>query len=191
MKISRQQRIWRFAIPVIVLACVLVPAAAFADSLPGDGATTDPLLNEGVVYTLATLGLAGPVRAGDVVICESGVVCNASTPTSQWSDVLVFYNATNGAYIADTTLDTNTAQIFSGDDGSLGAFLSQYNGLSSNATFWSENPTGLTLVGTGGFYQVNSPEVTPVPEPGSGSLLLLGSGGLFGLALKLRRKLTA
>jgi len=181
-------------IPVIALAWMLIPAAALADSVsPGFGGSgVDPTFNEGVAYNLLTTAPpVGIVTAGDVVICEATVSCSSSTPQSQWSDVLVFYSSASTPFnIADVSLDANTAMVFSdglsGAD-SLATFLATTGGLvSSNATFWTENPTGLTSIG--GVYFINSPETVATPEPGS--LLLLGSG-LLGIALKLRRKLAA
>jgi len=83
----RISKIWVLVIPVIVLACMLIPAAALADGVgPGFGGSgADPTFNEGIAYDLIALGV-GPVGAGDVVICEaSAPSCSLSTPT-QWSD---------------------------------------------------------------------------------------------------------
>ena len=167
-------RTFKFLIPFFVLACMIVPAAALADT-----ATT---FNEGVTYNLLST-----VTAGDVVICESGVACTSSTPTSQWSDVLVFFNFTKGAFVPDSSFDANTAFVFSDSTTALGYFLANYTGLSSNAQFINENPTGLTSYADGG-YLINSPETTATPEPGS--LILLASG-LLGMAGFLRRKIAA
>jgi hypothetical protein len=185
----KTSKIWVLVIPVIVFACMLIPAVALADSV-GAGGLSDPTFNEGIAYDLNALGV-GTVFAGDVAICQaSAPSCSLSTP-SQWGDVLVFYNSSTGPYTTDASDDANTAAVFSDSIssgfGSLATFLATTGGtVSSNAGFITENPTGLTNFA--GVYFINSPETIATPEPGS--LLLLGSG-LFGIALKLRRKLAA
>ena len=187
----RISKIWVLVIPVIVLACMLIPAAALADGVgPGFGGSgADPTFNEGIAYDLIALGV-GPVGAGDVVICEaSAPSCSLSTPT-QWSDVLVFYssNPYNTSDVSPATMAAVFSDGISSGFGSLATFLATTGGLvSGNALAITENPTGPTNYF--GVYVINSAETTAaVPEPGS--LLLLGSG-LFGIALTLRRKVAA
>lgn len=172
---------------VLVVVLALAPSAVWADGV-GQGTGPDPTftVNEGVVNT----GF-GTVAAGDVILCESGTVCNDTTP-STWSDVLVFYNSANSPFTPDATQDATLAFVFSDSDGSLATFLANTAGgtsLSSNHVVITENPTGPTTycptcINT---YIVNSPE-NVVPEPGS--LMLLGSG-LLGMVGVFRRKLLA
>ena len=150
-----------------------------------------PIFNEGVAYDLRVVesnpGLV--TTAGDIVLCEPTVVsCSVSTPTSQWSDVLVFYNPTAGPFTPDSTLDANSAYVFSNDDtggpfGGLANFLTTYVSLSANASAISENPSGPTIYAD--FYTINSSDV---PEPASWGLMMSGLGALAGM-LRRRRHL--
>jgi len=147
------------------------------------------ILDEGVVYDFRIINNnpSIAVTAGDLVLCESTVLsCSVSTPTSQWSDVVVFYSATKGPFTTDTTFDANTAYVFSDDDsngsfGGLANFLANYGSLSANASFLSENPTGPTVYASA--YTINSSEV---PEPTSYALILSGFGALA--AIRWRRR---
>lgn len=115
---------------------------------PGVGITLESLLTAGTSESLFT-----KVNAGDVVLCEFGVVCNSSTPTSDWSDVLVFFNSATGPYVTDAARDANTARIFSSDV-DLNAFIEKYDnhkaghkGLSSDVVFLNEDGSGKTKYG--------------------------------------------
>jgi len=163
------------AMYILLGALSLTPSAAWAQA--GSGGTIDPTFNEGVVNT----GF-GTVTAGDVIICESGTVCNDTTP-STWSDVLVFYSSGKSPFTPDASGDANVAFVFSDSNGSLATFLANTgNGtsLSSNHVTIIENPTGLTAYGA---YSINSPET--VPEPGSLMLLGVGLLGLVGARRKV------
>src|ERR1700722_13257026 len=75
---------------------------------PGSGTIGDPTYDEGIVYTVG-----GGTFAGDVILCEStSLTCNASTPTSEWSDVLVFFNSVKGPYLPEAP-ETPTARTCS------------------------------------------------------------------------------
>jgi hypothetical protein len=164
---------WLFLVPLFVIGCLVAPTITLADTF-----------DEGIVYDLGRI-----TTAGDVVICETASPCD-DTNTSNWSDVLVFYNSANTPFVADSTQDANAAVVFSDSltgTYSLANFLANYGGvLSSNHVLIVENPTGPTTYGGG--YVINSAETTATPEPGS--LLLLGSG-LLGLAGFRRKKLLA
>jgi len=178
MRIFQQKTAWSLVlITLAIMAYMIVPTTALADTVtPGSGVTADPTYDEGIVYA------TGLTTAGDVVICESASPCSASDP-STWSDVLVFYNSANGAFVADSSGDANSAYVFSDDNGSLSTFLSNYNGLSGNHVVITENPTGLTNYAN--VYFINSPEST-TPEPSSLALLASGLVGITGL---VRRKI--
>ena len=162
----------RFGILATVVLSVLLPQAARAD-LPGSGLSGDPTVDEGVVYDVAL------TTAGDVILCESTAPsCDTTISTSEWSDVLVFFNSSTGPFVADDTNDANQYYVFSDDDtggtyGGLANFLANYNGLSANATAIYENPTGPTDYSG---FEINSPETAPVPEPNSSIFLALALG---------------
>ena len=125
-----------YFLPTIALAKHLQPT-------PGGGITTDPLLTVGTVNSLLTT-----VYAGDVVVCDFGVSCNGSTPKSDWSYVLVFYNSIKGPEFTDARKDANSAYVFS-EDSDLTTFLSGYDngkhgdkGLSSDVVFLNEDASG-------------------------------------------------
>lgn len=167
------------------LVCAVFSCAAFAGTIgPGANPSADPTFEEGIVYSVGT------TTAGDVVICEPSVVsCSTGTPTSDWSDVLVFYNSDIGPFVADSSADANSVYVFSGDDtggtfGGLANFLANYNGLSDNATSVTENPAGLTDYS--GAYFVDSPD-SAVPEPGTFSLMFIGGGAMLVRVRRSRR----
>lgn len=180
-----------------------VPAVAFASHVrrgsgsaptlqdlqftPGSGISSDPFLSVGTVESLLST-----IYAGDVVVCDFGVKCNGSTPTSEWSDVLVFYNSSKGPYVTDGAKDANTAYIFSEGTG-LATFLNQYDtgrrgrkGLSSDVVFLNEDASGevkfgsYEFVGSVNLINVNSNFRldTFVPEPSALIPLTLLLGGL-------------
>lgn len=146
---------------------------AFLTAAVAPAFATTVTFEESTVYSLGTVAVAG-----DVVICEAtSPTCSTSTPTSFWSDVLVFYSSAKGPFIPDATQDADSAYVFSDDQtggtfGGLSNFLLNFGSLSTNAVAIVENPTGLTSY-TGSIL-INSPEPATVPEPTS--ILLLGSG---------------
>ena len=92
------------------------PISAFGSTLgiglPGSGTNVDPAYDEGIFYTVR----AGTF-AGDVILCEStALTCTAGTPTSEWSDVLVFFNSAKGPLVPDVRQDANSAYVFSDDN---------------------------------------------------------------------------
>lgn len=132
-------------VPVVAVA-KHVPIGPGPDALganqPGAGTALESLLLAGTSESLFTI-----VKAGDVVFCDFGVICNSSTSTSDWSDVLVFYNSAKGPYVTDVAKDANTAGLFSSTD--LNAFIERYDnhklghkGLSSDVVFLNEDASG-------------------------------------------------
>ena len=169
---------WMFVISFCLLACMLLPTAALADSA-GSGVTGDPNIYEGVVNT----GF-GTVVAGDVVLCTYGDICSLGS-TANWEGVLAFYNPTNGPFLADDSPDATDAEIFSDDQTgyySLSNFLASYTGLSGNALVLDLAATPPTAYLN---YDIYSP-TSAVPEPGSLMLLFSSLIGLAGFLL-LRR----
>lgn len=164
----------------VVLALSAVPV--FADSTSGGGGSSDPTFPEGVAEALG-----GTVTAGDVVVCAVASPCSL-TDTSTWSDVVDFYNPTNGPFVADTNVDATYVEAFSNEvsgSGSLAYFLANYVGPFPPAVvpvgnFVVENSDGSITYGAYSFYL---PQATP--EPGTLSLLLIG--GLVGLGMAGRK----
>lgn len=148
----------KFALCVPIALAFALPALVCADPI---------VFTEGVVEILS-----GTTTAGDIVACDFGITCDNTTPTSQWSDVLVFYNPENGPFVSDSSQDATDAYIYSNDT-DLATFLANYNtgingqdGLSSNVVFFNEDATGQCCTGLIG-YSFNSPNTEPsaVPEP--------------------------
>ena len=80
------------------LSLLLLPISAFAGTmvsgLPGDGNVLDPTYYPGIVYSLGSI-----TTAGDVIICNpTAPTCSTSIPTSDWTDVLVFYYGERSLY---------------------------------------------------------------------------------------------
>ncbi len=121
-----------------------------------------------------------------MILCDSGP-CNWFTPTSHWSDVVVF----------GPGLFTSTATIYSNDDGSLAALLAGGFAPTLNSAFLVEDPSGVTYYdpfliqgGQGGRewdvqYQIHSAGPSGVPEPGT-VLALFGALAAICAAVKRR-----
>lgn len=172
------------------LVAILLPAAAFADNIPGwvsDAGGTDPTYDiyEGVVNRILA-----PTVAGDVVLCEFGYTCT-KTDTTHYSDVVVF----------DPHLLYTNITIYSDGDSTynLSDWLSG-NSLSSNTVFLTESLSGVTyydpnLFGVGDqltltHYNFHSPEEPGVPEPTS-LAMLFGALAIVGIGTRRRQKGTA
>jgi PEP-CTERM motif len=150
-------RIVRCFLPVVML--FLAPAAVFADQV----------IDVGQVVNLTSVG-----TSGDIVFCDTGVQCSATTPRNDIAGVAVFYLSLEGPFTPDVG-PANELTLLGGS--TLKYFLTNFpGGFSANAGFTDVGSNG--KVTTAGFtFDTKSPTATPEP----GTYMLLGIG-LLGIA---------
>lgn len=171
---------------VFVAAALVVfstaPTFASAASMPGSGGTSDPIVVEGVPTPLGFT-----VYGGYVVVCDQVGPCSLTDETT-WSDLIVFYNFTDGPFVENAAGGgANYVEVFStgvSGAGSLANFLASYQGSLPIAGLDSIVREGSD--GTINYYgyTISSPEA--VSEPGTLSLLLVAVG-LAGLGIGGKR----
>lgn len=160
-------KIFRSTIVLLAVAA-LAPMAAFADTA----------VDVGQVVTLTT-----PVTAGDVVLCDMGAACSASTPAAAIAGVGVFYLSFEGPYTPDVG-PANAVTLLGGSQ--LDNFLTNYpGGFSANSDYLDVAADGTATAG-GFTFDTSSASSTAAPEPSSFILMGLGMAGLL-LAFRFRK----
>jgi hypothetical protein len=135
----------------------------------------DTEVNYGEVVNLTAVS-----TAGDVVLCDKGISCSATTPDADIAGVGVFYLSFEGPYTPDVG-PANAVTLLGGSQ--LSYFLTNYpGGFSANADYLDVSTNGLTSVGG---YTFNTHSSVATPEPGALVLLTVALFGLVG-AMRFR-----